>query len=118
VFLVERRHLSRMQGATPPTATGVAAGDWMRLFEYADLVRAEFRSFLANVSEADWRQKVTFTAQSGTATMSRRWLATHLVLHETRHLAQIAYAARRAGHAPPGEHDLFYCEEVDTEARA
>ena len=40
--------------------------------------------------------------------MPRRKLAVHILLHEIRHLAQLALAARMAGHAPPGEHDLFY----------
>ena len=44
--------------------------------------------------------------------MTKRWLATTIVLHEIRHLAQIAYAARRAGHATSGEHDLLYCPEL------
>ena len=43
--------------------------------------------------------------------MSRRKLATHVVLHEVRHLAQIALAARAAGVAPPGDHDLFFFED-------
>jgi len=28
-------------------------------------------------------------------------------------LAQIAYAARLAGHEPPGEHDFFYAPETE-----
>ena len=112
IFLVERRHLSRIQGATPPDATGVPAGDWKALFEYAELVRADFRGSVATLPDAEARQSMTVAAMSGTRTMTKRWLATTIVLHEIRHLAQIAYAARRAGHAPPGEHDVFYCPEV------
>lgn len=112
IFLVERRHLSRIQDATPPDATGVASDDWNRLFEYADLVRADFRSCLADLSEADGRQTMTIVGTAGTRTMTKRWLATTILLHEIRHLAQVAYAGRRAGHPPPGTHDLFYCPEV------
>ena len=112
IFFAERRLLSRMQGATPPDATGVPAGDWKALFEYAGLVRADFRSAVADLPEADARQNMTVTTLSGPRTMTKRWLATTIVLHEIRHLAQMAYAARRAGHGPPGEHDLFYCPEL------
>jgi uncharacterized damage-inducible protein DinB len=112
IFFAERRLLSRMQGATPPDATGVQAGDWKALFEYAGLVRADFRSAVLDLPEAEARQNMTVTTLSGARTMTKRWLATTIVLHEIRHLAQIAYAARRAGHAPPGEHDLFYCPEL------
>ena len=111
IFLVERRHLSRLEGATPPETTGVAAADWKALFEYADLVRADLRKYVAECDAAEAEQPVTAITRAGTQTMKKRRLATHIVLHEVRHLAQIAYAVHNAGHPPPGEHDLFYCPE-------
>ncbi len=45
---------------------------------------------------------------TGTYTTSRRKLTAHILLHEMRHWAQIAYAARAANVEPPGEHDLFF----------
>jgi uncharacterized damage-inducible protein DinB len=112
-FLVERRHLSRMEGATPPDSTGVAPGDVKGLFEYADLVRADFTRFVASLDDATAAQRFTFTIPTGPQTMSRRKLATHVVLHEVRHLAQVALAARAAGVAPPGDHDLFFFADYD-----
>lgn len=111
IFLVERRHLSRLEGGVPPESTGVAPGDIEALFEYADLVRANLRKYVADVADADLRETMTFVTQSGTGTMTRRRLLAHIVLHEIRHLAQIAHAVRVAGQAPPGQHDLFYCPE-------
>ena len=107
-FLVERRHLARLEGGTPPDRTGVAHGDWKALFEYADLVRADLHRYLADLDESVASQSMTIVAQSATRTMTRKQLATHIVLHEIRHFAQLAYAARAAGQAPPGEHDWFY----------
>lgn len=107
-FLVERRHLSRLEGGTPPDRTGVAHGDWKALFDYADLVRADLHTYVADLDEDVAHQPMTIVAQSATRTMTRRQLVTHIVLHEIRHLAQLAYAARAAGQVPPGEHDLFY----------
>ena len=111
VFLVERRHLSRLQGATPPESTGVEHGDWTQLFEYARVVRAEFRRYLDGLDPSQAQQTMNVVAQSGTQTMTKRRLAAHILLHEIRHTAQIAYAVRRAGHEPPGRHDLFYFPE-------
>ena len=111
LFLVERRHLSRLQGSAPHDTTGVAASDWQALFEYGDLVRADFRHYLSDVSDDEARESLTFTVPSGEATMTRRKLATTIVLHEIRHLAQIAFAVRRSGEEPPGQHDLFYFTE-------
>jgi uncharacterized damage-inducible protein DinB len=113
VFLVERRHLARLEGGTPPDATGVAPGDWKALFDYADLVRAEFRRYLADLDPARAADAITFTLRDPAAplTMTRRKLALHIVLHEVRHLAQLAYAVRGAGAPSPGDHDLFYFPE-------
>jgi uncharacterized damage-inducible protein DinB len=112
VFLVERRHLARLEGGTPPDSTGLDAADWNGLFDYAALVRADLRRYLADADETEAARTLTFSVQSGgTFTMTCRKLASHLLLHEVRHLAQLAYAARAAGHAPPGGHDLFYCPE-------
>ena len=112
-FLVERRHLARMEGATPPDATGVAAGDATALFEYGELVRADFTRFVTTLDDDTAAQRFTFTIPTGPQTMSRRKLATHVVLHEIRHLAQVALAARAAGVAPPGDHDLFFFADYD-----
>lgn len=113
VFLVERRHLSRLEGATPPESTGVPPGDAKGLFEYANLVREDFRRYVTTLDDAAAAQPFTFTIPAGPVTMSRRRLATHVVLHEVRHLAQIALAARAAGVAPPGDHDLFFFSDYD-----
>jgi uncharacterized damage-inducible protein DinB len=111
IFLVERRHLSRLEGGTPPDSTGVKQGDWSRLFEYADLVRADLRRYVTDFDAVEAEQAMTVVTQSGTQTMTKRRLATHILLHEIRHTAQIAYAVRSAGQEPPGQHDLFYCPE-------
>ena len=108
VFLVERRHLSRLEGGTPPDATGVQPGDWKRLFEYADLGRADLRRYTADVDDHIGDEVLTFKGLDGnTYSMSRRRLLAHVFLHEVRHLAQVALAARVRGVEPPGDHDLF-----------
>ncbi len=113
VFLVERRHLARLEGATPPETTGVAAGDVEALFDYADLVRADFSRYVSDLDDQQAAETISFTIASapGAFRMTRRKLATTIVLHETRHLAQAALAARNAGHEPPGEHDLLFFTE-------
>ena len=113
IFLVERRHLTRMQGDQLPEKTGVSPDDWEALLAYADTARADLRHYLGELTEQSAGQWMTFTVPSGTFTMTRRKLASHILLHEIRHLAQIAYAARLAGHEPPGEHDFMYAPETE-----
>ncbi|HEY6360742.1 MAG TPA: DinB family protein [Vicinamibacterales bacterium] len=112
LFLVERRHLARLEGATPPEMTGIAAGDWNGLFDYASLVRADLRRYVADLDDELGTGTLTINVQAGTFMLTRRKLAVHILLHEVRHLAQLAYAVRAAGLEPPGAHDLFYCPEV------
>jgi uncharacterized damage-inducible protein DinB len=109
LFLVERRHLSRLEGGVPPEATGIPQGDWQALFEYGDLVRADLRHYAEELDAAEADEVLTFTLQGGgTFSITRRKLVTHMVLHEVRHLAQLAYAARLAGLDPPGDHDYLF----------
>ena len=112
MFFVERRHLSRLEGGTLPERTGIAPGDWTRLFEYGDLVRADLRRYISDIDDPTGSETMTFVPMGGgTITMSRRRLLTHVVLHEVRHFAQLALAARTAGVDPPGDHDLFFFGE-------
>jgi uncharacterized damage-inducible protein DinB len=112
IFLVERRHLARLEGGTPPGATGIPAGDIEALFDYGRLVRADLRRYVADLDEDQAASSLPVMLSNGTFTVTRRKLATHILLHEVRHLAQLALAARLAGHEPPGDHDLFYCPDV------
>ena len=111
VFLVERRHLCRLAGGTPPDETGIPAGDWQRLFEYGALVRADLRRYAADLDDATAGEMVRWQYLDREYAMTRRRLLAHIVLHEIRHFAQIALAARVAGVPPPGEHDLIYFAE-------
>jgi uncharacterized damage-inducible protein DinB len=108
IFLVERRHLARLRSATPPESTGVTDGDWHGLFDYAALVRADLREYVNGLDEAEAAATFTFAIPTGTFTMSHGKLTAHILLHELRHWAQVAYVSRAAGIAPPGEHDLFF----------
>jgi len=114
IFFVERRHLCRLQGSTPPEESGVPLGNVQRLFEYADLVRADFRQYTSTLTDVVADGVITWNAIGlGPVTLSRRRLVTHVFLHEVRHFAQLAQAARAAGIAPPGNHDLFLFEGFD-----
>ena len=114
VFLVERRHLARLDGGTPPDSTGVPSDNIPALFEYARLVRADFRCYVADANERVAAEAIDITLRNGESfRMPKRQLAVHIVLHEVRHFAQLALAARLAGIEPPGDHDLFYFRPVN-----
>ena len=109
IFLVERRHLQRLTGAPLDTRTGLSGRHAPPLFDYGASVRRELEQFVSQLDEDAADEPRTVTVQSGgDFLMTPRKLLFHVLLHETRHWAQIALAVRRAGVEPPGNHDLFY----------
>ena len=112
IFLVEERHLARLQRQPLPDASAVDGGDVARLFDYGARIRAGLRAYLPSLSAADAATPREVTVQSGTFRMTPRKLLFHLALHETRHWAQIALGVRQAGLDPPGSHDLFYSQAL------
>jgi len=109
VFLVERRHLQRLTGVPLDSKTGLSGRHVAPLFDYGASVRRELEQFADDIDEDVADEPRTFTVQSGgDVVLTPRKLLFHILLHETRHWAQIALALRRAGLEPPGNHDLFY----------
>jgi uncharacterized damage-inducible protein DinB len=113
IFLVEARHLARLQKQPVPDASGVPSGDVDGLFNYGRDVRRALRAYVASVSDSDAGATREFVVQSGTFRMTPRKLLLHIGVHETRHWAQIALGIRQAGLAPPGNHDLFYSRALE-----
>jgi uncharacterized damage-inducible protein DinB len=107
IFLVEVRHLARLQKRDVPPESGVAT-EVAPLFEYAATARRSLRELVAGLPDSEAQVVRTFTVQSGSFSLSPRKLLFHIALHEIRHWAQIALAVRQAGLQPPGNHDLFY----------
>ncbi len=109
VFLVERRHLQRLTNAPLDTKTGLSGRHAPPLFDYGASVRRELEHFAAQLDEDAADEPRTITVQSGgDFVLTPRKLLFHILLHETRHWAQIAQALRRVGFEPPGNHDLLY----------
>jgi uncharacterized damage-inducible protein DinB len=112
IFLVERRHLQRLRGTALDTKTGLSGLNAPPLFDYGASVRRELEQLVDQIDEDDANQPRTFTVQSGDFVLTPRKLLFHILMHETRHWAQIAYAIRRAGLEPPGDHDLFFSKAL------
>src|SRR5262245_2925967 len=108
VFLVERRHLQRLNGVQPDDKTGLSGKHAPPLFDYGASVRRELEKHVEELDDDVADEPRTFTVLNGEFSLTPRKLLFHCLLHETRHWAQIALALRRAGLEPPGNHDLFY----------
>jgi uncharacterized damage-inducible protein DinB len=108
IFLAERRTLQRLAGEQPSDATGLSGNNAPPLFDYGASVRRELEQVAAEL-DADLAEEMrTFQVRERQVSMSARKLLFHILLHETRHWAQVALAVRLAGFEPPGDHDLFF----------
>jgi uncharacterized damage-inducible protein DinB len=112
IFLVERRHVQRLQETPPDSKTGLSGRHAPPLFDYGASVRRELEQFAADLDDDVADQPRSFTVQTGDFILTPRKLLFHCLLHETRHWAQIALALRRAGLDPPGNHDLFFSKAL------
>jgi uncharacterized damage-inducible protein DinB len=108
IFLVERRHLQRLAGEPVVDRTGLTGSNAPPLFDYGASVRRELEKYVSDVDEEDGDRIRTFNVRDRDWLMTPRKLLFHILLHETRHWAQIALAVRLAGFEPPGDHDLFF----------
>ena len=112
IFLVERRHVQRLQEAPLDTKTGLSGRHAPPLFDYGASVRRELEQFASDLDDDVADQPRTFTVPTGDFVLTPRKLLFHCLLHETRHWAQIALSLRRAGLEPPGNHDLFFSKAL------
>jgi uncharacterized damage-inducible protein DinB len=78
------------------------------LFDYGASVRRELEQYVADLGDDEVDTLRTFEVREKKWAMTPRKLLFHILLHETRHWAQIALAVRLAGFEPPGDHDLFF----------
>ncbi len=108
IFLVERRHLQRLTSQPLSEATGLTGNNAPPLFDYGASVRRELEQYVADLGDDEVDTIRTFEVRDKKWPMTPRKLLFHILLHETRHWAQIALAARLAGFEPPGDHDLFF----------
>jgi uncharacterized damage-inducible protein DinB len=82
------------------------------LFDYGASVRRELEQFVADLGDDDADTVRNIEVRERQWPMTPRKLLFHILLHETRHWAQVALAIRLAGFDPPGDHDLFFSKAL------
>lgn len=84
------------------------------IFGVAAEAQPKLRAFADSATDAQLAKQYTITARSGqtVAGSGRKFLA-HIVLHSTRHWAQIATLLRKEGHATDWQHDFIFSDVFD-----
>jgi uncharacterized damage-inducible protein DinB len=100
--------VQRLRDEKVDESTGLTANNAPPLFDYGASVRRELEQYVETLDDDVADQIRTFEVRDRQWQMTSRKLLFHVLLHEARHLAQIALAVRLAGFEPPGDHDLFF----------
>ena len=96
IFLVERRHLQRLTAQPLSDSTGLTGNNAPPLFDYGASVQRELEQFVADLGDDEADTVRNFDVREQLWPMTPRKLLFHILLHETRHWAQIALAVRLA----------------------
>jgi uncharacterized damage-inducible protein DinB len=112
IFPAERRVLQRLAGERPSESTGLTGNNAPPLFDYGASVRRELEHYVQSLDDEAADQARTFEILDRQWSLTPRKFLFHVLLHETRHWAQIALAVRLAGFEPPGQHDLLHSKAL------
>jgi uncharacterized damage-inducible protein DinB len=82
--------------------------DAEKLFAFGQLTRRQMRAFTQAATPEDWEGRHRFKDEHLEIQGTARKLIAHILIHEIRHLAQIAFTVRQHDLAPPGDHDLLF----------
>ena len=84
------------------------------IFGVAAEAQPKLRAFAESANDAQLAQQYKITARSGqsVAGSGRKFLA-HVVLHSTRHWAQIAMLVRKEGHSTDWQHDFIFSDAIE-----
>ena len=112
IFLAEQRFLQRLTGARLSDSTGLTGNNVPPLFAYGASVRRELEQYVSMLDADDAGLPRSYEIRGQTWQLSPRKMLFHVLLHETRHWAQVALAVRLAGLEPPGNHDLLFSKAL------
>ena len=90
-------------------------GSIEELFAIFDQSQGKLRRFLKDAKKADW-EKLVELGSHGEFTVppvTKRKCFAHVLLHGTRHWAQLATELRAAGYKQDWQHDFLFTEAMD-----
>ncbi len=113
LFVTELRHTQRIRVEYPlPESTGVAPGDWDALWQWSVVTRRKMLGVYRGLDEARAAGAILVPLMGEMCSVTPRKLLFHVLIHETRHWAQVASVLRAAGFEPPGRHDFVFSSAI------
>lgn len=120
IFFCEHYYAVMLQDGTPDMAEmgrlyhaimGKPVGE---LFRFGDAARHRLSDFAATANDEQLNAPISIPYPPGHATTgSKRKFLAHVIVHSTRHLAQLATVLRQHRHKTDWEHDLMFCAAIE-----
>jgi uncharacterized damage-inducible protein DinB len=108
IFSAEKRYVERLSGRPMTDTTSVSNDNVEALFQFGRESRKCLKEFVETFPADKWDVPQEQNLVVAVISVTPRKSVTHVLLHETRHWAQIGAMLRMAGHK--GDfHDFLFC---------
>ena len=108
IFSAEKRYVERLSARPMTDTTSLPNDNIEALFEFGRESRKSLREFIDTFPADKWDVPQEQNLVVAVIVVTPRKTVTHILLHETRHWAQIGAMFRMAGHK--GDfHDFLFC---------
>ena len=108
MFSAEKRYIDRLSGRALTDTASIPSDNVEALFQFSQLSRKELKEFLAAFPAEGLDVPEEHKMGNNVLTATPRKIVVHILLHETRHWAQIATLLRLNGLALNGFVDGFH----------
>jgi uncharacterized damage-inducible protein DinB len=107
IFSAEKRYVERLSGRSLTDPASIPTDDVDALFAFSRQSRRDLREFIATFPAQDWDTLQEFVILNHALRATPRKIILHILVHETRHWAQIATLLRLEG-MTDDFHDLLF----------
>jgi uncharacterized damage-inducible protein DinB len=108
IFSAEKRYVERLSARPMTDTSSVPSDNIEALFQFGRESRNSLREFIGSFPADKWDVPQEQNLVVAVVLVTPRKAVTHILLHETRHWAQIGAMLRMAGHK--GDfHDFLFC---------
>ena len=110
IFAAEKRYVERLKGQPLTDPSSIPSDRIDTLFEFGMQCRKEFQDYIAAFPEQDWDKPKEYNMMNMTVKLSAKKIIFQVLIHETRHWAQVATMLRLQGF--PSENQDFLLSPV------
>ena len=112
IFGAEKRYLERLTDQPLTDPSSVPTDNVDTLFEFGRQVRKDFRDYIKDVPGQSWDTPKEYSFMKLTMKLTPRKIIFQVLIHETRHWAQIATLLRLQG-LTGDTHDFLFSPVLD-----